>query len=61
MLVGAATFDKLDGALARRLGLTEPMEDAPVKKKNQHGEYLGRSCRCHQLLHRTGLESFTSP
>jgi phosphatidylserine synthase len=26
MLIGAALFDKLDGALARRLGLTEPPE-----------------------------------
>jgi phosphatidylserine synthase len=28
-LIGAALFDKLDGALARRLGLTEPLPDAP--------------------------------
>jgi len=27
MLIGAALFDKLDGALARRLGLTEPLPD----------------------------------
>jgi phosphatidylserine synthase len=27
MIIGAATFDKLDGALARRLGLTEPLPD----------------------------------
>jgi phosphatidylserine synthase len=35
MLIGAATFDKLDGALARRLGLTEPLPgDWPEKKIN---------------------------
>lgn len=35
MMIGAATFDKLDGALARRLGLTEPLpDDAPRKKIN---------------------------
>ena len=27
MIIGAATFDKLDGALARRLGLTEPLPE----------------------------------
>jgi CDP-diacylglycerol---serine O-phosphatidyltransferase len=30
MIIGAATFDKLDGAVARRLGLTEPL---PEEKK----------------------------
>jgi CDP-diacylglycerol--serine O-phosphatidyltransferase len=35
MLIGAATFDKLDGAVARRLGLTEPLpDDAPRRKIN---------------------------
>ena len=35
MMIGAATFDKLDGALARRLGLTEPLpDDVPRKKIN---------------------------
>lgn len=35
MLIGAATFDKLDGAVARRLGLTEPLpEDASQRKLN---------------------------
>lgn len=35
MVGAAATFDKLDGALARRLGLTEPLpEQAPRKKIN---------------------------
>jgi CDP-diacylglycerol--serine O-phosphatidyltransferase len=33
MIVGAATFDKLDGAVARRLGLTEPLPDDPPQKK----------------------------
>jgi CDP-diacylglycerol--serine O-phosphatidyltransferase len=30
-LIGAAVFDKLDGALARRLGLTEPLEEETEK------------------------------
>jgi phosphatidylserine synthase len=35
MIIGAATFDKLDGALARRLGLTEPLpEEANLRKIN---------------------------
>ena len=33
MIIGAATFDKLDGAVARRLGLTEPLPDALPQKK----------------------------
>lgn len=28
LLIGAAVFDKLDGAMARKLGLTEPLPDA---------------------------------
>ncbi|MGD2186809.1 MAG: CDP-alcohol phosphatidyltransferase family protein [Desulfobacterales bacterium] len=32
-LIGAALFDKLDGAVARKLGLTEPMEDEAGSKK----------------------------
>jgi phosphatidylserine synthase len=40
MLIGAATFDKLDGALARRLGLTEPLADEPVKKRISMGGIL---------------------
>ncbi|BBO68703.1 hypothetical protein DSCA_26330 [Desulfosarcina alkanivorans] len=32
MMIGAATFDKLDGALARRLGLTDPLPDQPPKR-----------------------------
>lgn len=33
-LIGAAVFDKLDGALARRLGLTEPLDEATEKSKS---------------------------
>ena len=33
MIIGAATFDKLDGAVARRLGLTEPLPDESPHKK----------------------------
>ncbi len=40
MMIGAATFDKLDGALARRLGLTEPLPDAPPDKKINLGSIL---------------------
>ncbi len=34
LLFGAAFFDKLDGAMARKLGLTEPLPDAPVRRIN---------------------------
>lgn len=34
MVLGAATFDKLDGALARRLGLTEPLPEHKAPKKS---------------------------
>ena len=40
MMIGAATFDKLDGALARRLGLTEPLPDDPPKKKINMGSLM---------------------
>ena len=40
MMIGAATFDKLDGALARRLGLTEPLPDEPPKKKINMGSIM---------------------
>ncbi len=40
MLIGAATFDKLDGALARRLGLTDPLPDEPPKKKINLGSIM---------------------
>ena len=33
ILIGAALFDKLDGALARRLGLTEPLD--PLEKQHR--------------------------
>jgi phosphatidylserine synthase len=37
-LIGAALFDKLDGAVARRLGLTEPLPGEPARP---HGVSLG--------------------
>jgi len=37
-LAGAAVFDKLDGALARKLGLTEPL---PKEKTNSHNISVG--------------------
>ena len=40
MLIGAATFDKLDGALARRLGLTEPLADQPPKRTITMGSIM---------------------
>jgi CDP-diacylglycerol---serine O-phosphatidyltransferase len=40
MMIGAATFDKLDGALARRLGLTEPLPDDIPKKTINVGSIL---------------------
>lgn len=40
ILIGAATFDKLDGAVARRLGLTEPLPDAPPQKKINMGNIM---------------------
>ena len=40
MMIGAATFDKLDGALARRLGLTEPLPDAPAKRTVNMGSIM---------------------
>ncbi|HSO20854.1 MAG TPA: CDP-alcohol phosphatidyltransferase family protein [Desulfosarcina sp.] len=40
MMIGAATFDKLDGALARRLGLTAPLPDETPKKAINLGSIL---------------------
>jgi CDP-diacylglycerol---serine O-phosphatidyltransferase len=40
MMIGAATFDKLDGALARRLGLTEPLPDQPPKRTINMGSIM---------------------
>lgn len=40
MMIGAATFDKLDGALARRLGLTEPLPDVPPHRKINMGSLM---------------------
>ena len=38
ILIGAAIFDKLDGALARKLGLTQPhAEDAPTRRITMGG------------------------
>jgi phosphatidylserine synthase len=39
-LIGAALFDKLDGAVARRLGLTEPLEEEKPKKAINLGSLL---------------------
>ena len=40
MMIGAATFDKLDGALARRLGLTEPLPDQPPMRTINMGSIM---------------------
>ena len=42
MVIGAATFDKLDGAVARRLGLTEPLPEveAPEPKRINMGSLM---------------------
>ena len=40
MMIGAATFDKLDGAVARRLGLTEPLPDDVPRKKINMGSIM---------------------
>ncbi|MFZ1984752.1 MAG: CDP-alcohol phosphatidyltransferase family protein [Desulfatitalea sp.] len=40
MVIGAATFDKLDGAVARRLGLTEPLPDASPHRKINIGNMM---------------------
>ncbi|MGD9367575.1 MAG: CDP-alcohol phosphatidyltransferase family protein [Desulfobacteraceae bacterium] len=40
MLIGAATFDKLDGAVARRLGLTEPLPKMEEKRKVNLGNLM---------------------
>ena len=42
MLIGAATFDKLDGSVARRLGLTEPLPEAesPSQRKVNLGSLM---------------------
>ncbi|MGD9180637.1 MAG: CDP-alcohol phosphatidyltransferase family protein [Desulfobacterales bacterium] len=39
-LIGAALFDKLDGAVARKLGLNEPLEDEEPKKAISLGGLL---------------------
>ncbi|MDL2268809.1 CDP-alcohol phosphatidyltransferase family protein [Desulfosarcina sp. OttesenSCG-928-G17] len=40
ILIGAATFDKLDGAVARRLGLTDPLPNAPPRKAINMGNIM---------------------
>jgi len=40
MLIGAATFDKLDGAVARRLGLTEPLPEHSDQRKVNLGNLM---------------------
>ena len=40
MLVGAATFDKLDGMVARRLGLTDPLPEDEGKRKINLGNLM---------------------
>ncbi len=40
LLIGAAVFDKLDGAIARRLGLTEPLVDTKDERRITLGAVL---------------------
>ena len=40
MVIGAATFDKLDGAVARRLGVAEPPPQEPGRKKINLGNLM---------------------
>lgn len=40
MMIGAAAFDKLDGAIARRLGLTEPLPEEENQKKINLGNLM---------------------
>jgi phosphatidylserine synthase len=40
MLIGAAPFAKLDGAVARRLGLTEPLPDQVPRRKINLGNLM---------------------
>jgi phosphatidylserine synthase len=40
MLMGAATFDKLDGMVARRLGLTEPLPEDKARRKINLGNLM---------------------
>lgn len=40
MMIGAATFDKLDGAVARQLGLTEPLPNALPPKTISMGSLM---------------------
>lgn len=40
IMIGAAIFDKLDGAVARRLGLTEPLPDTIPQRKINLGNLM---------------------
>ncbi|CAN2042061.1 CDP-diacylglycerol---serine O-phosphatidyltransferase [Candidatus Magnetomoraceae bacterium gMMP-15] len=40
ILIGAAIFDRLDGAIARKLGLTEPLPDTSKKRRATFGGIL---------------------
>jgi CDP-diacylglycerol--serine O-phosphatidyltransferase len=40
MLIGAALFDKVDGAVARKLGLTEPLPTAEIQPRMSVGSVL---------------------
>lgn len=40
LLIGAAVFDKLDGAMARKLGLTDPLPDTQCGKQISFGALL---------------------
>jgi phosphatidylserine synthase len=40
IMIGATIFDKLDGALARRLGLTDPLPDSPSPRKINLGSLM---------------------
>jgi phosphatidylserine synthase len=40
MMIGAAAFDKLDGAVARRLGLTEPLPEETHQRKINFGNLM---------------------
>jgi phosphatidylserine synthase len=40
IMIGATIFDKLDGALARRLGLTEPLPDADSRRSVNLGNLM---------------------
>ena len=55
MIIGAATFDKLDGAVARRLGLTEPLPEEVGQRKINLGNLMDDFADAVSFLHRTGM------